>query len=153
MQSGQRGCWIYHFQELKYLLRPDQGFKTLNKLYPQAWMIPISAENQICNFVCFGGIQLSGIFCNKTEMWLSDATSSQAWMQRAKNHVSTSALLTGKFLRVRKVFARLICNSSLKGPYHSAQCKPCPGKMDDFKLFASEQFNYCFDSLDTILTV
>ena len=35
-------------------------------------------------------------------------------LQRAKNPVSASALLTVKFLRVRKVFARLICNGNLK---------------------------------------
>ena len=61
-------------------------------------------------------------------------------LQRAKNPVSASALLTGKFLRVRKVFARLICNSSLKGQYLFAPFKPYPGKIDGFKLFASGQF-------------
>ena len=55
--------------------------------------------------------------------------------QRAKNPVSASALLTGKFLRARKVFARLIYNSSLKGPHLSAQCKLHPCKM----LFVSGQ--------------
>ena len=80
-------------------------------------------------------------------------THRQTGSQRAKNPVSVSALLTGKFLRVRKVFARLQCNGSLKGPHFSAQCKPFPGKMHDFKLFASEQFDYCFDSLDTVWTV
>ena len=73
--------------------------------------------------------------------------------QSQKKPVGALALPTGKFLRVRKVFARLQCNGSLKGPHFSAQCKPCPGKMDGFKLFASEQFKYCLDSLDTVRTV
>ena len=56
-------------------------------------------------------------------------------LQRAKNPVSASALLTGKFLRVRKIFARIIYNVRLKGSILSRQCKSHPDKIDDFKLF------------------
>ena len=55
--------------------------------------------------------------------------------QRAKNPVSASALLTGKFLRVRKIFARMVYNVSLKGPILSRPCKSHPDNMDGFKLF------------------
>ena len=46
--------------------------------------------------------------------------------QRAKNPVSVSALLTGKILRVRKIFVRMVYNVSLKGPILSRQCKSHP---------------------------
>ena len=55
--------------------------------------------------------------------------------QRAKNPVSASALLTGKILRVRKIFARVVYNVSLEGSILSRQCKSHPNNMDDFKLF------------------
>jgi len=70
----------------------------------------------------------------------SDNLMWQYCFPESQNTVSTSALLTRKFLRIRKVLARLICNGSLKGPYLSAQCKPYPGKMDGFRLFASGKF-------------
>ena len=46
-----------------------------------------------------------------------------------------SALLTGNFLRVRKIFARIVYNVSLKGQILSRQCKSDPDSMDGFKLF------------------
>ena len=57
------------------------------------------------------------------------------WGQRAKNPVSASALLTGKILRVRKIFARMVYNVSLKGQILSRQCISHPDNMDGFKLF------------------
>ena len=74
-------------------------------------------------------------------------------LQRAKNPVSASALLTGKFLRIRTVFARLIYNSSLKGQHLSAKCKLYKGKMEGFKLFVSGKFWLFLDSKDTVWTV
>ena len=44
-------------------------------------------------------------------------------LQRAKNLVSASALLTGKKLCVRKIFARMVYNVSLQGSILSRQCK------------------------------
>ena len=52
----------------------------------------------------------------------SVSTGLPAAPQRAKNPVSVSALLTGKILRVRKIFARIVYNFSLKGPILSRQC-------------------------------
>ena len=73
--------------------------------------------------------------------------------QRAKNPVSASALLTGKFLRVRIVFARFIYNASLKGPHLSTQGTQYPGKIEGFKLFVSGQYRYCPVSFNTVQTV
>ena len=73
--------------------------------------------------------------------------------QRAKNPVSVSALLTGKFLRVRKIFARMVYNVSLKGPILSRQCKSHPdNKTVQMVSILSGQFQYCPDISNTVRT-
>ena len=76
-------------------------------------------------------------------------------IQRAENPISASAtaLLNGKLLPVRKVFARLIYNGSLKSPHLSANHFQAKWRVPKFKLFVSGQFRLFLDSMDTVRTV